>query len=138
MAIEGKDYDAMYNLGCHYFDCKHFENMMKYFEIAINAGHDLDKIMLKINEYLDELERDNFEKLLLCKKYLDAKNLKKLNDHLKMYYYYKSFEKNIIDTINECDICFEELHSLHLICKHKICYNCYGQIEKCPFCRTNI
>ena len=142
-----EDNDAMYHLGCYYYDQNDCENMIKYFEMAINAGYELDKITSKINKYLYESEHDNFENLFLCKKYLNNRNLKKMNKFFKIYYDYKSLGKNVIDTIDEysanidvidgCDVCFKFLEHLDIPCKHKICYECYDKYHRCPVCKTD-
>lgn len=39
----------------------------------------------------------------------------------------------------DCEICYENNSKLiELICKHKLCHNCYLKLVKplCPFCRT--
>ena len=41
--------------------------------------------------------------------------------------------------MEECFICFDNYWFLQkLACKHQTCYNCYLELEKCPFCRSKL
>ena len=41
-------------------------------------------------------------------------------------------------SVLECTICFVNEQNKVLPCEHKVCVNCYENIEVCPFCRKNI
>ena len=38
----------------------------------------------------------------------------------------------------ECTICFENEQNKILPCEHKVCENCYQNINLCPFCRNTL
>jgi len=38
----------------------------------------------------------------------------------------------------ECTICFMNEQNKILTCEHKVCEDCYQNIEVCPFCRKKI
>ena len=86
---------------------------------------------------------DNFDKLLVCKKYLDASNLKRLNTYLKIYCFARSSKNPIDIKINDCCICFDKREQLLFHCGHSVCFICYDKIDTfctkmCPLCRKDI
>ena len=46
--------------------------------------------------------------------------------------------KEFKDVKEECGICLDEKKMVSMNCKHKVCYDCYSKIDKCPFCRSVI
>ena len=94
--IERNDVRAIYDLGLYFQKKNDYKKMIKYYEIALtmlkNSFADAfeypskinnDEIIKSINEYLRKSkdcgpDDDEFDKLLLCIKYLDAINFEKI------------------------------------------------------------
>lgn len=69
---------------------------------------------------------------------LKEENEYEFPSHIKneMIEMYEDLKKKI-----ECPICFENMNKENLYitkCGHKICKECYKQVDKCPICRANI
>ena len=138
---------AMYNLGLHYKSENDFINMMKYYKMAMlepsqSNGYLNNNIIKSINNYLyDSCDNslvfavDDFSKLLLCKKYLDAVNLKRLNAFIRIYCIACASKNKIDVKIDDCCVCFDKREHLLFHCKHSVCYLCYDKINSCPLCR---
>jgi tetratricopeptide (TPR) repeat protein len=136
MSIDEGESNVMINLGFYYEKQKDYPNMIKYYLMAIyNGKNDLIKYL---NSYLTN--SNNTEHLLLCKKYLDKENTKKLNILIKNHFeIINNLEYELIDNEKiECCICNEESNYLTLCCDHKICFRCYDLIDKCPLCMDAI
>jgi len=75
------------------------------------------------------------------KKYLNNKNLDRINNNYASYLnLYKYFDLNNIKK-DKCVICLKEnIEIITLNCHHThiCCYKCYNRIDKCPLCRDNI
>ena len=53
---------------------------------------------------------------------------------------YESTDTKIDIELNivECTICFVNEQNKVLSCEHKVCEDCYENIDSCPFCRNKI
>ena len=43
-----------------------------------------------------------------------------------------------MDSVEQCNICYEDEANCSLNCDHKVCKSCYNEINLCPFCRRSI
>ena len=167
MAIEKKQTDAMFSLAKYYEDQKDYDNMIKYYKIAIDENDDEALAFLldyykKINDHdnvikyylvainkkienaakeLNEYLKINFkiEHALKCKDYLTYENHQKLNNLFVKFYqiYDLDLEHNKI----ECYICLENNYAINYKCncnKTNVCFKCYNKIKLCPICKEKI
>ena len=146
---------AMYNLGVYYKYKNDYVNMIKYFDMAIpilknsysEIPHEINNedIIKIINDFLRDSEdlSVDFDKLLFCKKYLDASNLKRFNTFLKCYYVANASEDHLDIKNDDCYVCFDKREHLLFHCGHSVCYICYDKIntfciKMCPLCRKKL
>ncbi len=153
---------AMNNLGHYYEEQKDYENMKKYYLMAIEKGYpdsmsnlgyyyleqkDYEntkkyflmgaemnhQISIKaINDYLEE----NFDICFASKayRYLSETNLKKLNEKICECYKFFEESKDFTEAATkfECINCYNSENCVFLKCGHGICYKCHGQL--CRLC----
>ena len=99
-----------------------------------------------MKKYIDEqiimfnnmITKSNIKQFLCYKEYFNDKNRIILNDLIYEYYILKNILK--LDNVETCYICNINKEIIELSCsdKHKVCYECYGKLDKCPYCRKNI
>ena len=161
--IHNKIYKGEYNndqwwfyLGTYYKEQKDYDNMMKYYLLAISKDNsnamnnlgvyyyeqkDYDNMMKyylmalsknhpktkqNVNNILQELPYDKLLQIIPYTKYLEKSNIKFLNDKVET--------QNI-----ECIICYEnnEFSFSNCNCQRKlICKRCYSKIMKCVNCQN--
>ena len=131
MSIKNGSDGAIPCLAHYYRSIKDYENMTKYFlMLPTNIGS------LLINNFL----HDNFD--LKCAyaaiKVLNKVNKHKLNLKLQEYLRLKSVLGDYEDVKpDSCCVCMDTRERIELICKHKICYECYDKMKACPLCRES-
>ena len=154
MAID-KDYtDAMYNLGFYYqITKKNYDKMKKYYLMAIDKGdtdsieniriyikyncNDIDKItlyndLLKINKKNNSLKKIIIE----LEKIIKTIDINKVNKqcNINQLNIFNENNENNENNICECLICYEKKeYVLFDECNHKVCKDCFIQIENCPY-----
>ena len=139
MAINKGNSIAMNNLGYYYGKINNIDNMLKYHLMAIENN---------INNKHKNQIIDNANKiiklphhLMFFRKYLNEKNLRKLNKYISFYLEVSnnsSFYELDSVLIKECIICYDNKHHIIFPCSHSVCYTCYKLIENCPLCRITL
>jgi tetratricopeptide (TPR) repeat protein len=109
-----------------------------------NEMSENDKNNMK--KYIDEqivmfnnmITKNNIKQFLCYKEYFNDNNKIILNNLIYECYVLKSILK--LDNVETCYICNINKEIIELNCsdKHKVCYECYGKLNKCPYCRKNI
>jgi TPR repeat protein len=115
----------MYNLGKYYEKIEDYENMKKYYLMAIklentDAIHALKKKVTPLELYL-LFKKENIE-------YTDP-----LTKEIQIY-----LNKLLLSKIDECGICLETNNCILLNCfRHYICTSCYIKFydKPCPYCK---
>ena len=142
-------------LGNYFKKEKNYDEMIKYYLMAIDKGNtdamfdlikniqiykndcnDIDKITLYNN-----LLKINNKNNLLKKIIIELKNIIKKIDLNKAIEQLTIYQSNIkiskdvdINNICECLICFEKKEYVSFDkCNHKVCEDCFIQIDKCPY-----
>ena len=117
-----------------------YKNLIECYYKMIKLG--ITKYIKKLNAILHQ----NFNLIDGIKYYnlLDHCNLNKLNKMTSSYFIIKNHleqNPNLENTLyksNECFICYEFQPVVFMKCTHYVCFECYSNIIKCPFCRDLI
>jgi hypothetical protein len=118
--------NAMYGLAIYYKTIKNYKKMDEYFIMSIKFNNKLgltglNKFYnnnLKVYILLDTVTNNIFIE--------EQKNI--LLTDPKIKYYLTNKDNNS----EECYICFEKNIKIKLKCGHKICYECFYRLDKCP------
>src|SRR5205807_1620364 len=98
-------------LGLCYRKQKDYDNMMKYYIMAIELNDDEAKNNL--NEHINET--DNIQDLIKYKTYLNKENKEKYDKKYINYLQIKKYETNNIK-MEECCVCLEDNYMVGLKC----------------------
>ena len=136
-----EDVESMAVLALHYAKLNDSDNVVKYYNMALECvDEDTD---IDIHTRIECIELINVMNILKTSK-LDTKNsvyekleeIYRQNDAITIYNNkLRLFTK--LNHVEECEICCNtELH-LNLHCGHCVCKNCYIQLlnKPCPYCR---
>ena len=156
----------MNNLGLYYKSIQDYDQMKKYYLMAIEKNNEKAMYNLAIyyksikdydqmnKYYLMAIEKDNklIDKVKHYLKPLELYLLLDQKEQLKQTIHYKELlnkydviifinKRNVLKKEDECPICSNVGDCIPLECAHYICINCYPTIiysSKCPMCRIPI
>ena len=141
----------MNNLGRYYHKQKDYENMEKYYLMAINHGNNDERIYKLLLEY--------YRNFMFVDKYIDfidvhidniqCKNemIQILSDQMKSEFYIRYIRNKRSSQLAyniECPVCIDINNSMTILrCKHQMCLQCLrnlisARIYTCPLCKEHI
>ena len=126
MAIKLDNSDAMNNLGYYYCIIeKNYKKAVEYYVTVIKHGFvEAKKNLLNINQFkliYDELMKQDVK--------FPEFNAK---------YYILLNKIRIYGVVEDCNVCSDKCLTVPLDCCHKICLNCWNNIDKCLECQNPI